>query len=100
MRTGKIGLRHHLYRRGVLEVANEKCGCGRGTQTIRHVLLTCHHFGELRGELFGRRSGGPNREGSIKTILNTPKLVTRAAKFMLRSGLLGQFEAVNRDEIS
>jgi hypothetical protein len=99
MRTGKIGLRHYLYQRGVPDVPNSDCQCGRATQSVRHILLACPTFSGLREEIFGGRSGGPEGEGSVKKILNTPKLAIQAAKFMLRTGLLGQFGAVRREEI-
>lgn len=99
MRTGKIGLRHHLYQRGVLDIPNGDCQCGQATQTVRHILLACPLFNDLREETLGRRSGGLRGEGSVKIILNTPKLAIQAAKFMLKTGLLGQFGAVCREEI-
>ncbi|CBF76131.1 ribonuclease H family protein [Aspergillus nidulans FGSC A4] len=99
MRTGKIGLRHYLYQRGVPDVPNSDCQCGRATQSVRHILLACPTFSGLREEIFGGRSGGPEGEGSVKKIFNTPKLAIQAAKFMLRTGLLGQFGAVRRAEI-
>ncbi|RJE18498.1 hypothetical protein PHISCL_09164 [Aspergillus sclerotialis] len=99
MRTGKIGLRHHLYQRGVPDIPNRDCQCGRATQTVRHILLACPLFNDLREETLGRRSGGLGGEGSVKTILNTLKLAIQAAKFMLKTGLLGQFGAVCREEI-
>jgi hypothetical protein len=46
-----------------------------------------------------QKVGGPEGEGSLKKILNTPKLAIRAAKFMIRTGLLGQFGAVDSAEI-
>lgn len=74
MRTGKIGLRHYLYRRGVPEFPDDGCSCGRGSQTTRHVLFAYHLFNELREEIFKRRTGGPDGEGRFQTVLNTPKL--------------------------
>lgn len=41
MRTGKIGLRHYLYQRGVPDIPDENCCCGRATQTVQHVRLAC-----------------------------------------------------------
>jgi hypothetical protein len=73
--------------------------CGRATQSVRHILLACSTLSGLREEIFGTRSGGPEGEGSVKTVLNTPKLAIQAAKCMLRTGLLGQFGAVRREEI-
>jgi hypothetical protein len=66
---------------------------------VQHVLLACPLFKNLCEEIFGRRFGGPEGEGSLKKILNTPKLEIRAAKFMIRTGLLGQFRAVDSTEI-
>jgi ribonuclease HI len=99
LRTGKIGLRHYLYQRGVPNVPDADCQCGKATQTVQHVLLACPLLKSLREEIFGRRLGGPEGEGSLKKILNTPKLAIRAANFMVRTGLLGQFGAVDRAEI-
>jgi hypothetical protein len=99
LRTGKIGLRHYLYQQGVLNVPDADCQCGKATQTVQHVLLTYPLLKSLRKEIFSRRFRGPEGEGSLKKILNTPKLAIRAAKFMVRTGLLGQFRAVDRVEI-
>jgi ribonuclease HI len=99
LRTGKIGLRHFLYQRGVPNIPDADCQCGKATQTVQHVLLACPLLKSLREEIFGRRLGGPDGEGSLKKILTTPKLAIRAAKFMVRTGLLGQFGAVDREEI-
>jgi tubulin alpha len=99
MRTGNIGLKHYLYQRKVPTITNDECRCRRGRQTTQHVLFACPLLSNLRGEIFGRRSGGPEGEANLQKVLNTPKLAIQAAKFMLRTRLLGQFEAVNREEI-
>jgi ribonuclease HI len=50
MRSMRIALRHFLYK--INEVESDKCPCGEGSQTPRHVLLQCETFGELRRRLF------------------------------------------------
>jgi len=100
MRTGKIGLRHYLYQRGVPDISDGDCRCGKATQTVRHLLLACPVFKDLREQFLGRPGGGLVGGGNLKTILNTLKLAIRAAKFMLRTRLLGQFGAVNEEEVS
>jgi hypothetical protein len=99
MRTGKIGLRHYLHQRGVPEIQDGDCRCGRATQTVRHILLACPLFRNLRQLYLAKPGGGLEGGADVKTILNTPRLAVRAAKFMLRTGLLGQFGAVPQDEI-
>jgi hypothetical protein len=58
------------------------CQCGNATQTVQYVLLGCPLLKNLREEMLGRWTGGPEGEGSLKKIFNTPKLAIRAAKFM------------------
>ncbi|KAF4248432.1 hypothetical protein CNMCM8980_005985 [Aspergillus fumigatiaffinis] len=58
LRTGKIGLRHYLYQRGVPNIPDADCQCGKATQTVQHVLLACPLLKSLREEIFGRRLGG------------------------------------------
>lgn len=100
MRKGKMRLRHHLYQRGVPDVPDGDCRCGKAIQTVQHVLLACPLFKDLREQFLGRLGGGLEGGGNLRVILNTPKLAIRAAKFMLRTRLLGQFGAVNEDQIS
>ncbi|KAF3402549.1 hypothetical protein DPV78_004255 [Talaromyces pinophilus] len=58
MRTGKISLKHYLCQRGVPDITDGDCRCGRGGRTTRHVLLACSLFNHLREKTFGRRNGG------------------------------------------
>lgn len=99
MCTGKIGLKHCLYQRGVPDVPDGNCRYGKATETVRHILLACPNFQSLCDEMFGRRSGALGREGNREAILNVPKRAIQAAKFMLRRGLLGQFGAEHTEEI-
>jgi len=80
-------------------IPDEDCRCGKATQTVRHVLLTCPIFKDLREQFLGKPGGGLEGGKNLKVILNTPKLAIRAAKFMLNTRLLGQFRSVN-EEIS
>ena len=89
MRTGKIGLRACLYNWKVPDIDNAHCTCGRGDQTLKHVLLQCHELREKR-----RQITGSLQTGDINTILNDPDMVKKAAKFMIQTGLLGQFKVV------
>nr|KMM69769.1 hypothetical protein CPAG_06083 [Coccidioides posadasii RMSCC 3488] len=89
-----------IYQRGVPNITDSDCSCGRGSQTLRHVLFVCPRFTQLREDLFGRVVGGPEGEGDPRKILTMPKLSIKAAKFMINTRLLGQFEAVNREDIN
>ena len=89
MRTGKIGLRACLYKWKVPEIDNAHCTCDRGDQTLKHVLLQCHRFRKER-----RQTLRSLQTNDISMILNDPDMVKKAAKFMIQTGLLGQFKAV------
>jgi hypothetical protein len=49
MRTEKIGLRDHLWRRKVPEFDDPGCDCGEGRQTVNHVLLDVEIIGTYDG---------------------------------------------------
>ena len=98
MRTGKIGLRCYLYQRGVPDIPDGNCRCGKATQTVQHILLACPIFKDLQEQFLVKPGGGLEGGGNLRTILNTPKLAIRAAKFMLRTRLPGQFGAINEEE--
>jgi hypothetical protein len=54
MRTGNVGLRQFLHRRRVPGYDNASCECGRGEQTVAHVLLNYLRLIDLRKEMWGR----------------------------------------------
>ena len=88
MRTEKIGLRNHLWRRRVPEFDNTTCGFG---QTVAHILIKCRKLRNLRREELSR-IGRPD----LRAILNEHKLATKAIRFMERTQILGQFRAVEQ----
>ena len=97
MRTEKIGLRDFLWKRRVPEFDDPGCDCGEGRQTVDHVLLRCRTYNDLRRRVFGR-----GRRIDLRAVLNEPKLVTKAIKFIEQTRLLGQFrscDAEQRDEV-
>ncbi|EKG09000.1 hypothetical protein MPH_14030 [Macrophomina phaseolina MS6] len=99
MRTGKIGLRHFLYQRRVPGVTSGECDCGRGLQTVSHVLYVCSKFNELRltfrtPDERGRRSWTTD----LRKLLSQRSTAVAAAKFMMATKLLGQFGATSHSQ--
>ena len=98
MRTEKIGLRLFLYQRKVPSIESGFCNCRRGLQTVKHVLLDCSLHRHLHEETL--HSGDSNRRitKDLRTLLSTPALAIKAAKFMIQTRLLGQFGAISWNE--
>jgi hypothetical protein len=67
MRSMRIALRHFLYK--INEVESNKCPCGEGSQTPRHVLLQCQTYGVLRKRLFDQLHNTGMRELPIMILL-------------------------------
>ena len=94
IRSMRIGLRYFLYK--INETESDRCSCGTGSQTPRHVLLQCLLFIDLRRlmmEKIARTDLG--RSTDYEEILNHLQAMRYVAEFMLSTGLLGQFRHYN-----
>jgi hypothetical protein len=86
LRTEKIGLNDFLFNRRVPDVTSSRCECGERRQTVAHVLLRCRKYKDLRNRIFANLSG----RHSLRTILSTPQLATKAIEYMEQTQILGQ----------
>jgi hypothetical protein len=92
MRTGKISLKHYLWKIGAAE--SDRCGCGAdSSQTVYHVLFECELYIDLRLAIWaeGHTKSWPS---DLALVLGEAKFAKLAAKFMYKTELLQQFRAV------
>ena len=90
MRVEVIGLNAWLAATQVPGI-HPSCPCGWHTQTVRHVLLHCPNHD--RTSLI--QQCGTER---IDEILSRPACAAHAARWMVRSGAIGQFTVVREIE--
>ena len=99
MLTEKIGLQQFLFQRHVPGITDAGCDCGRGNQSVRHILLACSKFNDLRRDIWEREDGRRGRM-NLREILNTPGQAKKAARFIILTRLLGQYGAVPENAIT
>lgn len=82
MRTRKARVRQFLFLWRVSEAESAERECGKGNQTVRHVLLACPAFKYNREKTLGKVRMNP------REIVNTPRLARKAVSLMIRMKLL------------
>lgn len=90
MRTGKIGLAHFLYSRRVPDVWTASCACGWRCQDVKHIFMFCPMFQDRQRGLV--QTAGTN---DLHRMLTTPKGAKAATKWLIQTGLLGQYSLAN-----
>ncbi|KAJ6094273.1 hypothetical protein N7467_003118 [Penicillium canescens] len=92
LRTGRIGLGTYLSRINRGETA--RCGCDLGNQTVTHVLIECPLHQDERDWM---RSALRDKGIGLRRddLLTRPEARTTVAEFMVKTGLLGQFQTVD-----
>jgi hypothetical protein len=87
LRTGYTGLAAVLRTLNVPGFETGICRCEMGRETVRHVLVHCSLENDRRDEL--RDSHGIL---DVETLLSSEKGAAKAAKWMMDSGRLSQFQ--------
>jgi ribonuclease HI len=92
LRTGRIGLSAYLSR--INRRDSPRCDCDLGNQTVTHVLLDCPLHQDERDWM---RSALSDQGIALRRdeILTRPEARTIVAEFMVKTGLLGQFQVVD-----
>src|ERR1700712_125072 len=97
MRTMRIGLRHFLFK--IKAAGSDKCSCGEGSQTPKHILLQCSLYKDLRRQFWMRLDKDEVEvETDYDKIMSHPQTTRYVAKFMQQTGLLQQFRCVELEE--
>lgn len=92
MRTMRIGLQHFLYK--IKASDSDRCSCGEGSQTLRHVLLQCSMYREARGIMLDQLQAIEGLRGKLSdydSLVSDPQAIRYVAEFMHKTGLLQQF---------
>jgi hypothetical protein len=92
LRTGRVGLNAYLARINRCESA--QCDCELGNQTVSHVLLECPLHQDERDwmrNVLSEQGIALRRD----ELLTRPEARTTVAEFMVKTGLLGQFQALD-----
>lgn len=92
LRTGRIGLAAYLHRINGRDSA--RCSCDLGNETVSHILLEC---ALLQDERSWMRNALSQRGVALRLdeLLTRPEARAIVAEFMIRTGVLDQFEAVD-----
>jgi hypothetical protein len=100
IRTGDIGLRDFLFKRGVPEVLTPSCECGEGRETAEHLVMWCLAPPLARtwggAEVRTRRDFCSVLHGISPT---TARLTRRILGWLMNSGRLPMYSLARRLEL-
>lgn len=99
MRTGKTGRRKYFHGRKVPGISTSvTCQYGQARQSVTHVLAHCRIYNQIRRETWKEeRKNHAWRSIPVKEMLSSPRYAIKAAMFMRKTGLLGQFKALRTE---
>jgi ribonuclease HI len=91
MRTMRVSLRHFLFKIGACET--DRCSCGEGSQTPKHILLQCSLYAEARRKMINKlfNEGFRGNISDYDALVSDPQAIRYIAEFMHQTGLLSQF---------
>jgi hypothetical protein len=93
LRTGIIGLAEYLAK--IKKKDSPRCDCDMGNQSVRHVLLECPLLEEQRHKMMDDLfEDGVSMSLGGEGMLREAKAAPIVAKFMIATGLRGQFQSV------
>jgi hypothetical protein len=84
---GSNGLEAYLFQARVSSVSSPLCICGRGQQTVKHVLIFCPRYTGAQHELRDEHGHLPN----FSKFLGTAEGLRKTTKWVLQRVILGQF---------
>jgi hypothetical protein len=87
LRTGTNGLDAFLFQARVPSVSSPLCGCGRGRQTAKHVLIFCPWHAEARHKLSDEQGHLPN----FSKLLGTAEGLRKTTGWVMQRGILGKY---------
>ena len=85
-RTGRIGLRRFLASVKVPGIESAECLCGKGRETVEHILLFCNN----------RPQATWSRGAQFQRLVSEPASSAQVARQLIQSGRLGQFSLASR----
>jgi len=88
-RTQAIGLKGYLGAKNL--APTRECDCGMGIETVKHLVLSCSKYQQLRQSIW--RSASPI---DLREELGNKQKAIKIAVFLLRSGTLGQQGRANK----